>query len=105
MNGAKWWGTAAVIAAAAAVATVVAWREPRDPLVRLARAAAKFDTRLTEARLSGFPYKPLSSHAQPRDAAHLRFRALAAEVMQSVAHDDHAAGVAALLLGANDDAV
>jgi tetratricopeptide (TPR) repeat protein len=107
MNRATWWIAAAVIAAAAVCAAVVAWREPRDPLVRMARAAGKFDTRLTEARLSGFAFrpKPTASHPQSRDAAHLRFRALAGEVLQSTAHDDHAAGVAALLLGANDDAV
>jgi len=105
MTRVRWWISAAVIAAAAVWAAVVTWREPRDPLVRLARAAGKFDTRLTEARLSGFAYRPFSSHPQPRDAAHLRFRALAGKVLQSTAHDDHAAGVAALLLGANDDAV
>ncbi len=105
MNRASWSITAAVIVAAAVCAAVVAWREPRDPLVRLARAAGKFDTRITEARLSGFDFQPVSSHPRVRDSAHLRFRALAGEVLQSTAHDDHAAGVAALLLSANDDAV
>src|SRR6478672_11769633 len=98
MTRARWSITAAVIVAAAVCAAVVTWREPRDPLVRLARAAGKFDTRFTEARLSGFDCRPLSAPAQPRNAAHLRFRALAGEILQSTAHDDHAAGVAALLL-------
>ncbi len=105
MNRVRWSITGAVIAAAAVCAAVVAWREPRDPLVRLARAAGKFDTRITEARLSGFAFQPISFRPRARDSAHLRFRALVGEVLQSTAHDDHAAGVAVLLLGANDDAV
>jgi tetratricopeptide (TPR) repeat protein len=107
MTRRRWFLAAAVVAAAALVAAILARREPRDPLVRLARAACTLETRITEARLSGFPYRPRPVASRPAklDAGRLRLRSVAGKILQSVPHNDHLAGVAALIAGAADDAV
>jgi len=107
MNRWRWALVAAVVAVAALCAALVAWLETRDPLVRLSRAAGACAVRDIEARLCGFPYRPRPTDAGTAalDTYRFRLRALAGEILQSRPHDDHAAGVAALLTGSADDAV
>jgi tetratricopeptide (TPR) repeat protein len=92
---------------AAVIAVAIGMREPRDPLERLALAARELPARPTEARLHGFPFAqpPPTAVATGLPASMIRLRRTAGEILQSRGHDDHAAGVAALLAGAPDDAV
>jgi tetratricopeptide (TPR) repeat protein len=98
----RWWLTIA-----AAIPIVVSgafiWNAQLDPLKPLKETSAKLDSRLVEARLSGFPHvqrKTMRGEPGETDLAELQLQGKVAEVLERRGDDLktlHAKGVAYLL--------
>lgn len=107
-----WWLAAAAAVIAGIVALLVFRRGADTPIAQLAAASPR-DHRYLEARLSGFPWAPLTAHT--RGGAHpnpadLKLAGAAGTVLEtSEAHRDresrHATGVAYLLVDRTDDGI